>query len=552
MGDPPPVNSAPVFPSTEDGQREVAENSPTNATIGAPVAATDLNAGDSAVNDPLAYALSGTDAASFTIDSSTGQLRVAASAMLDYEDKRTYRVTVEVTDGRDQNGDDDMDAIDDRQSVTITVTNVNEAPVVTGDATASYQEDANRAIATYSAADPERDTLTWTVSNTTDFWVSQRGQLHFRAPPSFETQTSYTVTVTATDDATPPLSGTLAVTVTVTDAEEEGTITIEPTRGWDGTPFRADLTDDDGGITNEVWQWERSPNGRSGWTAISGAISYTYSATTNDVGQYLRATVSYEDNRGSGKEASATVTGRIEDSMDRPTANNAPSFADATAERSVGQGTSAGRNVGAPVRATDEDPGDVLTYSLSGTDAGLFTIDPTTGQIRTKDVLDYDPDGTNTYSVTVGVHDGYGPDYQSTDVGVDATITVTITVTAVSQRSSGGSGGGGGGGFGPAPTAPKFVDGFRTERPLAVTARPGDAVGDPVVRDAPQRRRRHVFAERGERRPLHRRCGNGADPAWPGGNAGGGADVHGQPDGHGQHGHGRHHHRGHRGGRGRR
>ena len=480
VGDPPPVNSAPVFPSTEDGRREVAENAADGTAVGAPVAATDLNAGDSAVNDPLAYALSGTDATSFTIDSGTGQLRVASGVMLDFEDKRTYRVTVEVTDGRDQNGDADMAAVDARQNVIITVTNVNEAPEVTGDATVSYQEDANRAIATYSAADPERDTLTWTVSNTTDFWVSQRGQLHFRAPPSFETQTNYTVTVTATDDATPPLSGTLSVTVTVTDAEEEGTITIEPTRGWDGTPFRADLTDDDDGITNEVWQWERSPNGRSGWTAISGAISYTYSATTNDVGQYLRATVSYEDNRGSGKEASATVTGRIEDSTDRPASNNAPTFADASAERSVGQGTAAGRSVGAPVRADDEDPGDVLTYSLSGTDALLFVIDPTTGQIRTKDVLDYDPDGTNTYSVTVGVHDGYGPDYQSTDVGVDATITVTITVTAVSQRSSGGSGGGGGGGFGPAPTAPKFVDGFRTERPLAVTARPGDAVGDPV------------------------------------------------------------------------
>ena len=50
------------------------------------------------------------------------------------------------------------------------------------------------------------------------------------------------MTVTATDDdETTPLSGSLTVTVTVTDAEEEGTITIEPLRGWDGTPFRAVL-----------------------------------------------------------------------------------------------------------------------------------------------------------------------------------------------------------------------------------------------------------------------------------------------------------------------
>ena len=319
VGDPPPVNSLPNFPSTEDGRREVEENSAGGTAVGAPVAATDLNAGNSVANDPLAYSLSGTDAASFTIDGSTGQISVASGVQLDYEGKRTYRVTVEVTDGRDQNGDDDMDAIDDRQNVTITVTNVNEAPVVTGDDEPSFQENGSNAVASYVAADPERDTLVWTVSDTTNFWISQRGRLHFRSPPSFETQTSYTVTVTATDDdADNALSGTLGVTVTVTDAEEAGTITINPLRGWNGTSFRDDLYDDDGGINNNTWQWQwqRSSN-RSSWEDISGAISASYSAGADDVGQYLRLSVMYEDRRGSGKEASATVTGRIEDSNNR-------------------------------------------------------------------------------------------------------------------------------------------------------------------------------------------------------------------------------------------
>ena len=316
VGDPPPVNSAPVFPSSEDGRREVEENSAGGTAVGAPVEATDLNAGDSTVNDPLAYSLSGTDAASFTIDEGTGQIRLAQDATLDYEGKRTYRVTVEVTDGRDQNGDDDMYAIDDRQSVTITVTNVNEAPVVTGDDEPSFVENGSKAVASYTATDPERDTLTWSVSGTDadDFWISQRGQLHFRSPPSFEQRTDYTVTVTATDnDETTPLSGSLSVTVTVTDAEEEGTVTIEPPRGWDGTTFQAGLDDGDGGITGETWQWERSSN-RSSWDDISGAGSSTYTATADHVGRYLRVTVMYEDNRGSGKEASASVKGRIEDS----------------------------------------------------------------------------------------------------------------------------------------------------------------------------------------------------------------------------------------------
>ena len=51
--------------------------------------------------------------------------------------------------------------------------------------------------------------------------------------------------------------------------------------------------------------------------------------------------------------------------------------------------------------------------------------------------------------------------------------------------SGGSSGGGGGGGFGAAAIAPKFADGFRTERPLAQNARPGDPVGDPVAATHP-------------------------------------------------------------------
>ncbi len=452
VGDAPPVNSPPAFPSTEDGRREVAENSGSGTSIGDPVAATDLNAGDSTVNDPLAYSLTGTDADSFTIDAGTGQIRLASGVTLDYEGKRTHRFTVQVTDGSDENGDDDVNAVDARQNVTITVTNVNEAPEVTGDDSPSFQEDASSAVATYRATDPERDTLTWSVSGN-DFWISSRGQLYFRSPPSFEEQTTYLVTVTTTDDdETAPLLGSLVVTVTVTDVEEDGTIIINLPRGWNGTMFQAVLDDDDGGITGETrWQWERSSN-QSSWEDISGATLSTYTASADDVGQYLRATVSYEDGRGSGKETSAAVKGRIEDSTDRPTSNNAPAFTESAPEHSVGQGTAAGRNVGSPVRATDEDTGDVLTYSLGGTDALLFDIDPATGQILTKAVLDYDPDGTNSYSVEVRVLDGFGPDHLSPDGGVDDTITVTIFVTQArgtssgGGSSSGGSGGGGGGG----------------------------------------------------------------------------------------------------------
>ena len=156
VADPPPVNSAPVFPSAEDGRRSVAENASSGAAVGVPIEAEDVNAGDTNVNDPLAYSLSGSDADSFTIKPATGQLELAPGVTLDYEGKRTYRVTVSVTDGRDQNGDDDSEAIDDTINVVITVTDVNEGPEISSaaDLAPSHAENSSRAVATYSATDP--------------------------------------------------------------------------------------------------------------------------------------------------------------------------------------------------------------------------------------------------------------------------------------------------------------------------------------------------------------------------------------------------------------
>ena len=449
VGDPPPANSPPAFPATEDGQRDVPEDAAAEQGIGERVVANDVN------DDDLTYSLSGADSALFTIDEDTGQLRLAANAQLDFEGKPNLRVVVSVSDGADRNHDSDT-VIDDTIDVVITVTDVNEAPVITGDTSPSFRENASTAVATFTGADPEGDTLTWSVDNS-DFWISSRGQLYFRTPPSFEGQTSYRVTVEATDDE--GLSDTRAVTVAVTDMEEEGVVTITPPRGWAdiATRFSADLTDDDGGETDIDWQWARSPNGRSGWVDIAGATSSSYTAGAGDEGHYLRATAFYEDRRGSNKTAHSAPTGRIEDL--RPATNSAPAFEDDTVTRSIGQGAAAGRAIGAPVTATDPDQDDVLTYSLSGADADAFDIDAATGQIRTKTVLD--PRVKDIHAVTVSVHDGFDASYNPSDVEDDST-DVTITVTEVSTpftgggNGGGGGGGGGGGASGPSPSEVEF------------------------------------------------------------------------------------------------
>ena len=86
-----PANRAPVFSQGTSTTRMVAENTAAGLHIGTPVAATDAD------NDILTYILGGIDATSFVIDATTGQLKTKAA--LDYETKRSYTVSVSVSDG---------------------------------------------------------------------------------------------------------------------------------------------------------------------------------------------------------------------------------------------------------------------------------------------------------------------------------------------------------------------------------------------------------------------------------------------------------------------
>ena len=108
----PPVNNPPVFTEEPSAARSVAENTAADRNIGDPVTATDPD------KDPLTYALGGADSASFTVDEDSGQLKT--KAVLDFESKSTYTVTVTADDGKKG-----VATID----VTIDVTDVVEAPI---------------------------------------------------------------------------------------------------------------------------------------------------------------------------------------------------------------------------------------------------------------------------------------------------------------------------------------------------------------------------------------------------------------------------------------
>ena len=110
---PPPTNSPPVFTEGRNAARSLAENTGPGINIGRPLAATDLDQGDT-----LTYSLGGTDAGSFDISLTSGQLRTKSGIVYDHEARAHYEVTVSVSDG------EATASID----VTIEVTDEDEPP----------------------------------------------------------------------------------------------------------------------------------------------------------------------------------------------------------------------------------------------------------------------------------------------------------------------------------------------------------------------------------------------------------------------------------------
>ena len=126
----------------------------------------------------------------------------------------------------------------------------------------------------------------------------------------YETKDSYMVTVRATDPDN--ASDTISVTVTVVNVDEMGTVTLSSTAPRVGAAITASVTDPDGVVTGETWQWARSADGSTGW-ADTGATSAAYTPVQADEDNYLRATASYTDGEGSGKSAEAVSDNAVSD-----------------------------------------------------------------------------------------------------------------------------------------------------------------------------------------------------------------------------------------------
>ena len=310
-----PSNNAPEFSGTTAARsftETVGDAVATAGNVGAVVTATDAD------GDTLTYTLEGTDAAKFTVNSSSGQLRTRAGERYDREAKASYAVRVKADDGN--SGTDTV-------AVTITLTNVVEIPLA-----------------------PVAPTVAATSGSTTSLDVS------WTAP---------------VNTGRPALSG-----------------------------YKL-----------------RYRTGSGGWTdhAHSGTgTSATIAGLAETTAYEVQVRALNADGDGAWSASGTGTTGSA--------SNNAPEFSGTTAARSftetVGDAVATAADVGAVVTATDAD-GDTLTYSLEGTDAAKFTVNSSSGQIRTKAGERYDREAKASYAVRVKADDG--------NSGTD-TVAVTITL----------------------------------------------------------------------------------------------------------------------------
>ena len=308
-------NKAPQFEKDESrittDERSVAEGEELNRNVGLPLAARDLDTDDDDAN-ALFYSLGGSDAASFSINPTDGQ--ITTNAALDFESKNVYRVTVKALDPSGASA---------TVTVTIKITDVNEPPVLStkglvavGSGFINYEENRGDVVAEYTATGSEGASVSWRLGgpDAGDFSINRNGQLTFRRSPNFEApadanrDNTYEITVTARVGSD---RDELDVTVNVTNLEEAGAVSVSPARIIVGGEVTATLSDIDGTPTGVSWDWATSEDGATGWTNIAGANTNLYTPVTADVGNYLRATAYYTDPEGPGKSVNARTSATV-------------------------------------------------------------------------------------------------------------------------------------------------------------------------------------------------------------------------------------------------
>ncbi|MFG1342654.1 tandem-95 repeat protein, partial [Xanthobacter autotrophicus] len=315
-------------------------------------------------------------------------------------------------------------------AVALIVAAVNNVPVLTVVATASFVENGTGPVLAASATDPDGDALTWSLSGSDAdlFAISAGGTLSFKSAPDFEDPADadgdnvYEIVISASDG---DLATAQAVAVTVANVNEapwpaiyapEPGATATASIDENGLPVVMAL----GGVDPEDDALTFSLSGTDAalFELIDGVVlafksvpDFEAPADADGNGIY-DLVITASDGRLSGSRELAVVVTNVDEApvITAPSAVTLP-------ENST--------SIVASAQGRDPD-GQSITWSLSGADGSLFDISPE-GVLTFKSAPDFeapqDSNPDNIYDVWLVADDG-------TRFTVDA---LTVTVSDVNE-----------------------------------------------------------------------------------------------------------------------
>ena len=407
--------------------RTVNEDLLSGALVGSPLTANDSD------GDTLTYKLVGADAKHFSINASTGQLQTDTE--VDYENPvdadrdNTYEFVVQASDGT-------LVAFGQVMVRVIDQTENLLPPVISGNASVMYLENATGTVGSYSASDPERATTTWEELAGPDaaaFSFSERGALSFNNPPDYEMPNDasprdgvYNVTLSASDGR---MIGSLDVVITIVDVDEPPLISGSDSVSWDenrtGIVATYTARDPEGGTTPIAWTLSGTDAGDfliSDTPDIPGLLTFMMTP------DHENPTDSNRDNvyQLAVRASDGSQTGTLDVTVTVMPINEPPVISgDATPsieeESSLFVGT---------YQAEDPERAPIAWLPLLGVDDDKFEFNSSNGRLEFKIAPNYEDfgnvGGDNMYDVTLSASAG----------GDTATFDIAVSVTNKEEAGS--------------------------------------------------------------------------------------------------------------------
>ena len=414
------VNEAPQLAATSFS---LNENS-ANGTVVGTITGTDPDA-----EQTLSYSiLSGNTNGAFAIDATTGQIRVASQAALDFEATPTFSLVVRASD----NGSPQLSAT---ATVTVNLNDVSEGPrILPQSFSVAENSSKGTTVGTVVASNPiSGQGLTYAIvsgNTSTAFSINtSTGQIKVanKAALNFEVTPTFALVVRATQAGAPGLSSTATITVSLTNVNEgpqiaAQTLSIAENSANGTVVGNVAASDPDAGqplaysITSGNTNGAFAINAATGQLTVANAAALNYESRTS-----FSLVVRVADNGSPSLSASATVTVSVTN------VNEAPQLLPQSF--SLPESSPNGTTVGTVV-ASDPDAGQTFTWSIvSGNTNTAFAINASTGKITVANVGALNFEATPTFTLQVRVQDGGNP-------ALSVTAAVTINLTDVAEALS--------------------------------------------------------------------------------------------------------------------